>query len=176
MSRTDSAGHTLLELIIATLLVAILCSIAMPSFQALLERQRLNAACHLLSAQFANARITAITRQRPVSVCASDGGNGCSGDSDWSRGWLTYLDEDKQPQPASEAMILRREDAPASGALKLMSSTSRKAVRFLPDGKSSGSNLRVRICSHDNRLLGEVVVNNLGRIRSNRSTATGDCD
>ncbi|MFT4247687.1 MAG: Tfp pilus assembly protein FimT/FimU [Pseudomonas sp.] len=167
MPGKASTGFTLLESMIAMAVLGILVAAGLPSFKGTLERQQARAAAHLLSSQFAVARSTAISRQMPVTVCPSTDGIRCGNDSDWTNGWIMYRDPGRAAQPAGAAAILRWENRPPAGANRLLSSPGRRLVRFLPDGRSAGTNLRVRICS-DERLMAEIVVNNLGRTRSSR--------
>ena len=56
----------------------------------------------------------------------------------------------------------------------MVSSAGRPQLRYLPDGRSSGSNLRVRLC-RDDTLLGQVIVNNVGRVRSESASGSKPC-
>ncbi len=174
MKESNLRGYTLVEMAVVMAVVATLTAVALPAFRSTLEAQRTRAALHAVSAQFALARTTAITRRESVSVCPSAGGGGCTGDFDWSRGWIMYRDPGRSDQPETPDAILRHENAPVGPSMRLLSSTGRRVIRFLPDGRSAGSNLRVRVC-HQERLLGEVVVNNLGRVRSRRTPGTQSC-
>jgi type IV fimbrial biogenesis protein FimT len=60
----------------------------------------------------------------------------------------------------------------ASG-LRVRSSRHRSQARFLPDGRSSGSNLSILLCHPDARIQTvRVIVNNAGRVRSERPAGT----
>jgi|GEM_PF-58520 len=168
-------GFTLLELIVTLSITAILIAIALPSFRDTLDRQRVTTALHLLSAQFAQARSTAIIRSEVVSVCPSRGDGRCREDGDWSEGWILYRDPGRDGQPDAPEEVLREERRTPQPHLRLRSSQGRHQLRYLPDGRSAGSNLRVRVCLRG-RLQGEVVVNNLGRVRSVRAAGTQPCD
>ena len=174
MQESRNRGYTLLQLVVVMALICILASAGLPAFQNLLERQRLATTIHRLSTQLALARNSAISSSVPVSACPSLGDGSCRNDSDWSRGWIVYRDPDRQGQPADAASILSQESEPASGSMTLLSSRGRRAIRFLADGRSSGSNLTIRICGHG-RLLAEVVVNNVGRVRSAKASGKPPC-
>lgn len=161
------AGLTLLELLMVLVLLAVLATLAVPAFRTSLERQRISAALFLLSAQFASARLTAITSRDVVSVCPAAGADRCAAHGNWSGDWLMFRGRRRAPQPEGPGDVLRRVVRPVHPSLRLHSSVGRRALHFHPDGRSAGSNLRVRICL-DGRLRGEVVVNNLGRVRSRR--------
>ncbi len=172
--RRSAAGFTLIEAITAMTVLALGMAIGLPSFRYSLERQRLASTMHLVSGQLAMARMAAITHSIPVSVCPAQGNGICTGNWDWTDGWLVYRDPQRQPQPASATHILRQESAPFPRSVTVLSSSGRKAIRFQPDGRSGGSNIKFRICI-DGRLRGEVNVNNSGRVRSQRTAGTQPC-
>jgi type IV fimbrial biogenesis protein FimT len=148
--------------------------IGSPSFQGMNERARVSSAMHLLTAHMASARNTAVTYRIPTVVCPSDRAGGCRTDGDWSQGWLMFFDADGNRQPDSRQDILRDENAPIHPSLRIVSSTGRIQLRYLPDGRSAGSNLSVRLCREDT-LLAQVIVNNVGRIRSETSSGSTPC-
>ena len=122
----------------------------------------------------AMARGSAIMRRQPVVVCPRDRAFTCRADSDWSQGWLMFFDADGNRQPDSRQDILRDENAPIHPSLRIVSSAGRTQLRYLPDGRSAGSNLSVRLCRED-KLLAQVIVNNTGRIRSETASGSTPC-
>ena len=165
---------TLLELVVAMSVLAILAALGIPSFRALQKRSQVDAALHLLTSHFASARITAITHNVPVVVCPSRGDGMCRQDSDWSEHWLTFRDPDGNRQPDDAFDVFRNEPAPHAPGLRLLSTAGRRQVRYLPTGYSSGNNLTVRLCI-DGEVSGLVVINNAGRIRSARPSEPEPC-
>lgn len=173
--RRRHTGVTLLELITSTCVLAILAAIAAPSLGSLLERQRAIAATNALVAHLSLARLTAITRHSPTVLCPSSSGTGCDASNDWSGGWMLFLDRDGNRRPDSAGDIVRVENAALSPHLRLTSSAGRVQARYLPDGRSAGSNLTISICNRRGQMLNTVVVNNVGRVRSTRATPSSPC-
>ena len=68
-------GFTLIELMITLLVLAILVTIALPSFRDLVMNTRLSTASSELQTAFGQARSEAVTRRLPITVCPSDGAN-----------------------------------------------------------------------------------------------------
>jgi len=168
-------GLTLLELLLAVAVTVICLTLAVPSYHRFLESNRADTATYLLTSLFASARATAVTYRRITSVCPTDGTSPwCISDGDWSRGWLMFTDPDGDRQPDTPDEVLRHERFPVHPSLRIRSSTGRPQLRYLPDGRSAGSNLTVRICN-ESRVLVEVVVNNAGRPRVNRLKASMEC-
>ena len=123
----------------------------------------------------ASARNTAISYRIPTVVCPSNRAGGCRTDGDWSQGWLMFFDPDGNRQPDLPRDILRDENAPIHRSLRIVSSSGRVQLRYLPDGRSAGSNLTISICNQKGELLSSVIVNNVGRARSSRPTTPTAC-
>ncbi|WP_045770231.1 GspH/FimT family pseudopilin [Xanthomonas albilineans] len=174
MRKVCNKGYTLLEAMIVMALICIVTGIGLPGFRELRSSHRLTATIHQISTYFALARNSAISSGIPVSVCPSRGDGRCRRDSDWSQGWMVFRDPERRGQPDTPTSILSQETAPAIGSLVVLSSQDRSAIRFFPDGLSSGSNLTVRICERG-RLRAKVVVNNSGRTRSVKAKGERSC-
>ncbi|KRG69154.1 GspH/FimT family pseudopilin [Pseudoxanthomonas dokdonensis] len=168
-------GLSLVEVLVTMAVLAILVSIGIPSYQALIQRQRVDATMHLLTSHMASARLSAVNYRMITVVCPSDGHSRiCRTDGDWSQGWMMFRDNDGNHQPDLPHDILRVEVPPLHPSLRLVSSRGRKQLRYLADGRASGSNLSVRLCQGP-RLMAAVMVNNSGRIRSTRGEPGTGC-
>ena len=168
-------GFSLIELMIALAVLAILIGMAGPSFARLAGSTRAGNAMSHLTVAFATARIEAVRRGRPVTVCPTDAPNRCRTDGIWDGGWIVFDDAQRTAQPADESAVLQRFDALPSG-LALQATQGRPYVRFQPSGWSAGSNVSVRLCDRAARqLVGAVVVNNAGRARTERFETAAPC-
>ena len=174
LRRNRPSGFSLVEALTVMAITAIGLVIGVPSFQGMNERARVSSAMHLLTAHMASARSTAITYRIPTVVCPSNRAGGCRTDGDWSEGWLMFFDKDGNRRPDTREDILRDENAPIHPSLRILSSSGRAQLRYLPDGRSSGSNLTVRLCRED-ALLAQIIVNNAGRVRSETTSGTRPC-
>ena len=172
--RRAAPGFSLIESLVIMAVTAIGLAVGVPSYQGMTERARTSSATHLLTAHMASARITAISYRIPTVVCPSDRAGGCRTDGNWSQGWLMFFDADGNRQPDTPQDILRDENAPIHPSLRIVSSSGRAQLRYLPDGRSAGSNLTVRLCRED-KLLARVIVNNVGRVRSEEASGTTPC-
>ncbi len=87
-----NGGFTLIELLFVIALIAVLAVIAAPSYLNYLTKVRLAGHGQFVLETLRLARIEAVTRRIPVSVCASTNGVGCTG-TPWEQGWLVFSDE-----------------------------------------------------------------------------------
>lgn len=85
-------GMTLVELMVALAIAAILATIGFPSMSTFIQNNRLLSQTNALLGSLNQARSHAVARGRAVTVCGSAGGADCDGS--WSTGWMTFVDED----------------------------------------------------------------------------------
>lgn len=90
MRRNSLLGFSLVELLVAIAIVAILVAAAFPSFEGSLRRNRLATTTNELIASVSLARSEAIRSTDGGGVCASADGLACG--SDWNAGWLVWVD------------------------------------------------------------------------------------
>lgn len=89
--RGTQLGFTLIELMVAIAVLAILVSVATPSFTSVINGNRLTGQANSLMADIQLARSEALRRNRSVRLCRSADGASCAGDAgDWSN-WLVVL-------------------------------------------------------------------------------------
>ncbi len=168
-------GISLVETLICASVLSILAAIAMPSMSGLLERQRAIAAGNALLTQFAATRMAAITHHSHAVLCPSTDGATCNASTDWSGGWLLFLDRDGNRRPDRASDILQADNVPLSRHLQLRSTAGRHQVRYLPDGRNGGTNLTLSICNRKGELLSSVIINTAGRARSARPQQPTAC-
>ena len=114
--RTNTGGYTLIELLLTTLLIAVLLTVTIPSLSATLARHRQHAEINALFHAFHHARKESIMRRRVVSLCPSDDGLTCGESADWSSGWLMFENKDRDSPPRidpGEAIVLSHRVDPA---------------------------------------------------------------
>ena len=169
-----AAGFTLIEAMAVVAITAVTATIGCPAFSSVLQHQRVNTTMSLLSADMAMARSSAVMRHAQVVVCPRDAGNRCTAAQDWSRGWLVFADPDGNRQPDAGSDILRATDAPAGDSALLYLPSIRPFLRYQVDGRSAHTNLTVYVCAKQ-RYAGKIVVNNLGRVRTEHSRTDSPC-
>lgn len=80
-------GFSLIELMVAVAVVALLAAVAAPAMVTLMNSNRLSSTAGELTAALQLARSEAIRRSAPVTVCGSADGIACANDTDWA-GWI----------------------------------------------------------------------------------------
>jgi type IV fimbrial biogenesis protein FimT len=92
--KAKQSGFTLLELMIAIALLAVLLSFGIPNFRDFVRNARMAAAANDLLADMNFARSEAIKRRVPITLCKSDDAATCD-DSTTSefRGWIVFVDD-----------------------------------------------------------------------------------
>ncbi|TKS55335.1 prepilin-type N-terminal cleavage/methylation domain-containing protein [Luteimonas yindakuii] len=169
--KRRNAGVTLIELMTVLTVLAVSLTIGLPAFTDTLTRLRVQTAMHRISADLAAARSTAIARRSQLVVCPRTADHRCREDSDWTEGWMFFLDPDGNRQPEDDADILGSREAMPKG---LTVNATRRYLRYQHDGRSAHSNQTVRLCAGE-QLAGTVVVNNFGRVRSERPKRETAC-
>lgn len=125
------SGFTLLELLVTIAVVAIVASLAVPSFQNMIATQRVRSAGNDLLVAFNFARSEAVKRNTTVRVEPGVG----SGDDDWNNGWEIYV--------AGAATPIQVHDD--FGGVTLTGTPAATAVSFGGDGRRNSVDVEVEI-------------------------------
>ncbi|UAW99018.1 GspH/FimT family pseudopilin [Halopseudomonas nanhaiensis] len=158
-----SRGFTLLELMVALVVLGIAVSIAVPSFGGLIDRQRIDSSLDVLLRGLRSARQEAVERNRPVTVAPPAGG--------WSVGWRVFIDDNANGTFDDGERLLREELQPSPISIHATSSVA-NYVRFNPQGESELINGgfqagTFRFCPKDQTREGRLLVmNRVGRLRT----------
>lgn len=132
--RRPVAGFTLLELMIAIAIAAILTGLAAPSMITVFRNNRVQTEQSSFVADLMLARTEAVRRGQPVSVCASTDGASCSSSSSWQTGWITFVDSNASCSASSPFKVRAR----FSGSDTMTPKTgSTSCVTFNRDGFTS---------------------------------------
>ena len=176
MSRIPpQGGLTLVELMIALAVIAVVLAVAVPSFARLQGNFQLRSSAHRLVAAINLARTEALQRRQSVGLCPSITGSDCSGD--YSQGWLLFndTDRDRKFSPVDEELIFRAQGLPAGYTVtnRSGSSLAEEAISYSPDG-SARRNQTLLLCAPAARGVEPyaIVLNRVGRARIARGEGT----
>jgi type IV fimbrial biogenesis protein FimT len=87
-----AAGITLLELMMALMIVSIVAAIGVPSYKYVITNNRMSSEVNGLLGDLQFARAEAIKEGQTVTVCSSSNGTACSGSAIWNSGWIVFSD------------------------------------------------------------------------------------
>ena len=171
-------GFTLIEIMIALLVLAILASISIPSIQPIIRKNRLTTETNRLLSDLAYARAEGIMRSGNVTLCNSSDGAACIGEN-WSQGRLIFADlnGDGAPTPAG-GEVLRYSEAPHTETTITGSGITYPLVfqaRGMPAGVGAGTGLLITVYGLPSSEFRDVCINATGQTRVRRLSTDTPC-
>lgn len=167
-----ASGLTLIELLIALVVLATTLSVVTPPFQNLRHSNRIWAESNRFLGAINLARSEAVMRNLPVSICPSamavTGEASCSGT--YAGGWIVFANADKDGNidKGSDEVIGVFEALPTRYSLTNRSGNRAafELINYLPDG-SAHSNRTLLFCppQRTTRQSLSIVINIVGRAR-----------
>ena len=97
--RSSQQGLSLIELVVASAILATLVRFAVPAAQDLLLSIGLASASSELVSDLVLARAEALKRNRRVALCKSSDGEHCAQAGGWEQGWIVFHDENANGRP-----------------------------------------------------------------------------
>jgi type IV fimbrial biogenesis protein FimT len=85
-------GFTLIELMVAVSILAVLVMLAIPDLQAFIASTRLTSATNDVLTTFSQARSNAIQSGTRFTVCRSANSTSCASSGGWEQGWIMFRD------------------------------------------------------------------------------------
>lgn len=161
MNSKHNKGFTLIEMMVTVAVLAIILGIGVPSFQGLIERNRVSTATDRLLATLASARSEAIRLGQAVNVLRL-------GDT-WQNGW----------EVTTGASTIRRESG-VSPSIKIIDQNIGNAISFAANGNVptlSGRSAVFTICATNSTARRrQISINERGHLstRQNDETGCGD--
>lgn len=186
-AKRFSSGFTLVELMVTLSILAILSTLAAPSFLQTIASSRLTSATNDLYASLVQARADAVRQGKRVTVCVSSNGSSCdAGTVTWSLGWISFTDTVRSSAPSVDtgetvsyvvqplhSSLVSRGNAGASNY-----------VSFAPDGQSKMINGgfqggTIRVCSTSSALstatrARDIVISISGRMVIEKPSSGAD--
>ncbi len=164
-------GFTLVELMIAVLVLSLLLALGAPAFSNMVKNNRLLSEVYALRSILNNARSEALAQRRPVTVCSSSDGVSCTNEANWNVGYLAFVDNNRNAvvndpnDPAGDRVFMVKDSPVPSVSIKYSNPANR--VIFDSRGNASGFNGTFTLC--DDRGATEargVIVYAVGKVHA----------
>ncbi len=133
-----SSGFTILELMIALSIGAILATIAVPSYQSMMVQSRLSTQSNEFLTALHYSRSEAVKRGMRVTLCKSSNGTDCTTGSNWQDGWIIYSDSGTAGKVDGSDQILRVFPG-LKGSTMATGNNYKDWIAYLANGSSQGS-------------------------------------
>jgi type IV fimbrial biogenesis protein FimT len=172
--RRTERGFTLVEIMIALVIFALLLSAALPAYRDWIAAQQLANHAHFIADTLDLARSEAIKHGYRVNLCKTRDGRQCTDDGGWEQGWLLFVDENHSGQVDDDETVLHSE-GPARDGITMhgnrpvedyVSYTSLGHARLLSGALQMGTFV---LCKSGQNAL-KVVLANSGRARIDKTT------
>lgn len=170
MRQRNAPGFTLIELVVTITVLGIIASLGIPAMRGLVASAAMQAHVTTYAQALHTARHLAVSRGRPVTLCALDAQQRCSGR--WRQHLSIFEDNDRDGTLASARDILV--DVVVKGdddiRVEWRGFGARHYLTARPDGRWR-QNGRFRFCDARHPEAGRaIVVNVTGRTRAERET------
>lgn len=166
-------GLTLIELMIALAVAAILLLWGAPSMRSLFADARAEAKIHALYHDLTQARHLALSYQAMVTLCPVSTSNQCDGN--WGEGYQVFIDAlPLQTLDSDDLVMFSRTGIDSQDHLKYSATVN--AIRFDPEG-FTGQNGSFYYCS-DQPLVShpvKVVISRTGRVKLEEHDGSTSC-
>lgn len=163
--RQRQRGFTLVEIMVTIALLAIITSLAVPSWTQIRVRNALRAATNDFTSSLYLARAEAVRLNTRVTVCPSDDGANCTNTA-FTQGWIV-----KTGTSDNEAtQVILQDILPHEMVRMDATDATRRVFTFLPNGRPAANfaGATVQVCPDNtefNPLTRQLVMNRPGRIR-----------
>lgn len=167
-----SGGFTLIELMIALSILAILGALTMPSFSGLIQDSKRTTAVNAFVHTVFLARSEAMNRSQTISICGSADGRTCSkAGADWNTGWIAFVNSDRDEPPVRDdnESVLAVQGAWPQGRI----SANRAAFSFRPHTQGLVNGTVVFCDPRGSATARAIIISHTGRPRLSKRDAEG---
>lgn len=157
-------GFTLLELMVALTVAAILLTVAVPAFNNIIQSNAVTVARNSLIGALSFTRSEAVKQGRDVILCKSADGLSCSTTGDWSQGWIVYARESGSTVISIDN-LLRVQTALDQPITITGNSHVANDIEYDAMGFAYGENGTLTIKRADGSEAVAIIISNVGRVR-----------
>jgi type IV fimbrial biogenesis protein FimT len=164
-TRFRPAGLSLIEVLTALLIVAVLLTISAPGFSQLIEQEKSRRAIEAFRSLFHFARSHAVYTNKDTTVCAIDTSGRCVRNWQGSARIIVFVDRKRDRRLDPDDLLLRDIAWPTGdGSVRWRSALGRPYITFLQMG-NTWQNGTLYYCPHNNNAAhaAALVINQAGR-------------
>ena len=140
-------GFSLLELMFALSVLAILLGLSVPPFVSVIRNNRVISQNNEFIGALNYARSEAVRRNESVTLCSSTNGTGCSTTTVWGTGWITFVDLNANGTLDGAEVVMQVSPPVISGFTLDSTTGSLNNVRFQGNGmlgNAAGGSFRLQ--------------------------------
>ena len=105
--RSRPGGFTMIELMVVVAIIAVLATVAAPSFKDAILSNKLAGFANSFVSSVQLARSEAIKRNSTVRVCRSADGTSCATSGTWQQGWIVFHDINNDQAVSSGETVIQ---------------------------------------------------------------------
>lgn len=168
-------GFTLIELIVTLAVAAILVTAGIPSFQQFVQNNRRSAQLDALVGALQIARSQAISQRTTVGVCASSNSLTATPTcgTDWSKGWIVFLDKNGNGAVDSGEDMVRVFPALDGDNSLTPTLTGGSVIDYQSSGLSNVHGYFTLCDSRKEAYARTIIINAVGAVRTDDKTDSG---
>lgn len=165
VAQRHSRGFSIVELVIATALLAVLIQLAVPQFSRLLANWQRDQVTRAITDHLMLARSESIRWSQRVVMCNSEDGLQCapSSSKEWRSGWLVFRDVDGNGRFDSNDKLVAISQVTAN-VLSIRGNALVQRFVFTPTGMMASGMGTLEIVPRSG-VSQKIIVNRIGRIR-----------
>lgn len=165
-------GFSLIELLVTLIVLALLLSLAIPSFHSLGQKTKVQSAINLFVSHYQLARSTAISTRADTIYCPIDSsqqslaGQKCA--QDWTLGAVVFRDRNGNLAIDSDDDVVALLNKPAKGLqMRMRAGLNKQYLRFQANGFLENTAGNLVVCGSDNnpKHAKTVIFTRNGRLR-----------
>lgn len=168
-----SHGFTIVELVVATAILAILIQLAVPQLSQILANWQRDQVTRSMTDHLMLARSEAIRWSQRVVMCNSEDGRQCapSANKEWRSGWLVFRDVDGNGQFDNTDKLVAIYQATAN-VQSIRGNALLQRFVFMPTGMMASGMATIEIVPRMG-ISQKIIVNRIGRIRLSQGSPAG---